>query len=160
VIDLRYAIADDVPAVVELVEDLDRFYGTTDFPGRPEREQHVRRLLSGPLPAARVVLALDNAHAIALATYSLLWPAAGVTASLYLKELYVRPTHRRHGIGTQLLAYLAGIAVDAGYTRIEWTTDRANTDAQAFYAQLGAKINGGKIMYRFDGSALSQLSAH
>ncbi|WP_373292793.1 GNAT family N-acetyltransferase [Mangrovihabitans endophyticus] len=31
------------------------------------------------------------------------WPAEGVTASLYLKELYVQDGYRRHGIGTRLL---------------------------------------------------------
>ena len=34
-----------------------------------------------------------------MASYSFLWPAAGLTRSLYLKELYVAQDWQRQGIG-------------------------------------------------------------
>jgi GNAT superfamily N-acetyltransferase len=38
-----------------------------------------------------------------MASYSFLWPAAGVTRSLYLKELYVAQDWQRQGIGKLLM---------------------------------------------------------
>lgn len=102
-------------------------------------------------PVARVLLAIDGRDAVGLATYSFLWPATGVTASLYLKELYVRDSYRGHGIGRRLMARLGAIAAESDCARIEWTADRDNAHAQAFYAHLGLATNTEKIMYRVNG---------
>jgi len=68
---------------------------------------------------------------------TLLWSAAGVTTSLYLKELYVRQAWRRGGVGKLLMDELINIAKTEGCARVEWTTDRSNVEAQQFYAGLG-----------------------
>lgn len=150
-IELRHAVQVDVPALVGLLEELDRFYGVTEFPPLKEREQQVGALLFGLMPAAHVLLAEDGADVVGLASYSRLWPAVGVTASLYLKELYVRKTHRRQGLGRRFMREICRIAHDSGCSRVEWATDRDNLEAQAFYRQLGAPAVTAKIMYRLDG---------
>ncbi|WP_460793079.1 GNAT family N-acetyltransferase [Micromonospora sonneratiae] len=68
-------------------------------------------------------LARDNETAAGLASYTFLWPAVGLTRSLYLKEPYVSKTHRRRGIGTLLMSILATIAAENRCSRLEWTTD-------------------------------------
>lgn len=156
-IDLRHAEPADVPAITELLEELDRFYGVVDFPPLAHREQQIRTLLFGPLPAARVLLAVEKTGTVGLASYSYLWPANGITQSLYLKELYVRQSHRRQGIGSQLMARLYAIANETGCSRVEWTTDQDNFAARAFYKQLGAPANTTKIMYRVDSRDLVRL---
>ena len=83
-----------------------------------------------------------------IASYSFLWPAAGVTRSLYLKELYVRQAARRRGVGKLLMDELTGVANLHHCSRIEWTTEPENADAQAFYATLGAEVFAGKVFYR------------
>jgi GNAT superfamily N-acetyltransferase len=157
-IEIRPSSEADVATIVDLLEDLERFYGTTDFPDRNLRERQVTTLLFGPLPAARVLLAHDDEHAVGLASYSLLWPAAGVTASLYLKELYVQSSHRGRGIGRRLMARVCAIAADTGCSRVEWTTDRDNAAALAFYERLGAPANTAKVMYRVDGADVARLA--
>lgn len=147
---LRHAVQADVSALVGLLEELDRFYGATEFPPLDVRERQVEASLFGPMPAGRVLIAEDDADVVGLASYSRLWPAVGVTASLYLKELYVRKTHRRQGVGRQLMAKICRIADDSGCSRVEWTTDRQNVEAQAFYRQLGAPVASAKVMYRLD----------
>lgn len=153
-IKLRHAVQADISVLVDLLEELDRFYGGTEFPPRKEREQQVEMLLFGPMPAALVLLAEDGPDVVGLASYSHLWPAAGVTASLYLKELYVRKTHRCQGLGRRLMQEICRIAYDSGCSRVEWTTDRDNVEAQAFYRQLGAPAAVTKVMYRLDGDHL------
>ena len=40
------------------------------------------------------------------------------------------------------------IARSRGCSRVEWTTDERNADAQRFYKQLGVPTNASKVFYR------------
>jgi len=134
-----------VPELAELLAERDRFYGVT----RPDTEPAaIADALFGPLPAGRALLAFDDDALAGLAAYSFLWPAAGVTRSLYLKELFVPAALRRHGIGRLLMRELGRIAAEHRCSRIEWTADSDNPDAQRFYASLGAEPLATKIFYR------------
>jgi GNAT superfamily N-acetyltransferase len=142
----------DEDAVAALLAELGRFYG--DAPGgTPDgRAAAVRDVLFGAPPLAHALLARDGPDLAGLAAYSFLWPAAGLTASLYLKELYVAETYRRAGTGRLLMGGLAEVAKRRGLSRVEWTTDASNTGAQAFYEALGARPLTAKIFYRIAGA--------
>lgn len=66
-------------------------------------------------------------------------PAAGLTRSLFLKELYVAQAARRTGVGRHLMGAVYRIALDQGCSRVEWQTESSNKAAQAFYAAIGAQ---------------------
>lgn len=85
-----------------------------------------------------------------MASYTRLWPAVGTQATLFLKELFVRPTARRRGIARALMDELADLAVLLGCARLEWTADHDNPTALDFYHSLGAKPHTGKIYYRVE----------
>ncbi|MBT2509830.1 GNAT family N-acetyltransferase [Streptomyces sp. ISL-98] len=149
---IRPAEKSDVRGVAELIEEIERFYGTTDADIQPfdERQSQVEEALFGSPPLASALLVEDEAgDIVGLAAYSYLWPSAGSTHSLFLKELYVRDTLRRQGIGVRLMNELRAIA-DArpGCSRVEWMTDRVNPDARAFYQALGFEEHEGKVVYR------------
>jgi ribosomal protein S18 acetylase RimI-like enzyme len=152
-------VADAVPgnelAIAALCAELDEFYG--DLPeGTPhERASQVRDVLFGTPPLACALVAWDGEAPAGFAAYSFLWPAAGLTASLYLKELYVAEAYRRSGVGQMLMDGLYEIARRRGLSRVEWTTDTSNEGAQAFYEALGVKPLTSKIFYRAAGEALS-----
>jgi len=44
----------------------------------------------------------------------------GVRARIWLEDLFVLPKQRRHGVGQLLLAHVARVAVERGYTRLGW----------------------------------------
>ncbi|MET9507878.1 cyclophane-containing RiPP N-acetyltransferase HaaN [Streptomyces flavidovirens] len=149
---IRPAEKGDVKAVAELIEEIERFYGTTDADIQPigERQAQTEEALFGSPPLASALLVEDEeGDIVGLAAYSFLWPSAGSTHSLFLKELYVRETLRRQGIGVRLMNELRAIA-DArpGCSRVEWMTDRVNPDARAFYRALGFEEHEGKVVYR------------
>jgi ribosomal protein S18 acetylase RimI-like enzyme len=158
VITLRHADISDLSVVADLLYDVERFYGTVDFPPRQQWEQQIESLLFTDAPAARVLLAIRNGEPQGFASYSFLWPAAGVSKSLYLKELYVRESQRRRGIGAHLMSRLCAIAVESGSSRLEWTTDTDNSEAQKFYGKLGVSRASAKVMYRAEGDVLVRLS--
>lgn len=149
---LANAVPGDEHAIAALLAELDEYYGD-DPEGTPdERAAQVAAALFGTAPAAHALLAWDGETLAGLASWSLLWPAAGLTASLYLKELYVAASHRRSGVATDLMDELHRIAAARGCSRVEWTTDTGNPGAQAFYEARGAKPKVSKIFYRVDGN--------
>ena len=139
-----------VNAIAALFEEMDYFYGATEIKPLEQRTRQITDALFGDLPAAAALLAWDGAELAGVAAYSFLWPAAGVTRSLYLKELYVAEAHRRKGAGKLLMDALLEVAAKHECSRVEWTTDRPNTAAQQFYAELGVPVNESKLFYRME----------
>ena len=139
----------EATAIAELLTEMDRFYGAV---GEPEplylRIQQINEALFADPPAAYALLARDNGTLAGIATYSFLWPAVGLTRSLYLKELYVADRYRNQGVGRRLIDELIQVAGKTGCSRVEWTTDTDNPGAQRFYAELGFPPHPSKIFFR------------
>lgn len=142
------ATLNDAEDLAALMVELDTYYQAPPVEGPAERVAQIQRLLFGPIPVASVLLARDGGQLVGMASYSYLWPATGVTHSLFLKELYVSTAARRRGVGRMLMEHLRTIAEEQGCSRVEWTTDQENTEAQTFYDALGAHLNHGKVFYR------------
>ncbi|MFV2104637.1 GNAT family N-acetyltransferase [Micromonospora sp. LOL_024] len=146
---VRHAEPSDAKTVAAMIEEIERYYGATSIQPFDERLTQVEAALFGTPPLAYCVLALSGDDGLGLAAYSFLWPAAGSTHSLFVKELYVRPDGRRLGTGTRLMREMQAIAAAApGCSRVEWMTDRDNDGARAFYRRLGFEELEGKVNYR------------
>ena len=142
------AVPGDETAIAALCAELDEFYGDLPEGGPAERAAQVRDVLFGTPPLAYALVAWDGDAPAGFAAYSFLWPAAGLSASLYLKDLYVAAAYRQTGVGRMLMDGLGTVAGHRGVSRVEWTTDTSNEGARAFYEALGAKPLTSKIFYR------------
>jgi GNAT superfamily N-acetyltransferase len=91
-----------------------------------------------------VLLARDGGLAAGLASYSFLWPAPGLTQSLFLKELYVRQAYRGHGVGRLLMQRVFEIAAETGCSRVEWMTEQTNNEAKGVLRQARARAEHGE----------------
>jgi ribosomal protein S18 acetylase RimI-like enzyme len=138
----------DVTAVGGLLEEMDRFYGAEGSEPLGERVRQIGEAIFASPPAAFALLAREGGRLAGIASCSFLWPAVGLTRSLYLKELYVAEAFRRQGVGELLMAAVLKAAAMHRCSRVEWTTDADNAGAQAFYASLGHKVRQSKIFYR------------
>ncbi len=150
VISVSAASPGDIPAMAGLLEEMDRFYGADGTEPLEERTRQITDALFTSPVAACALLAWDGAILAGFAAYSFLWPAVGLTRSLYLKELYVAQAYQRHGVGTQLMQALFETAGKHGCSRVEWTTDTTNRGAQDFYQQLSVPPLPSKIFYRVE----------
>jgi GNAT superfamily N-acetyltransferase len=153
---IRPADKRDITAVAELIEEIEEFYESTEIQPFEERRTQVEEALFGSPPLASALLVEDEAgHIVGLATYSFLWPSAGSTHSLFLKELYVRDILRRRGVGARLMTELRAVAgARPGCSRVEWMTDRVNPGARAFCSALGFAESDGKIVCQIDTSTV------
>lgn len=145
---------DDTTALVGLLEEMDRFYGSTKFEPPDLRARQIMETLFTDPPAAYALVARRDGHLVGVATYSFLWPAVGLTRSLFLKELYVARHVRRSGLGKLLMSTLFEVAVKTGCSRVEWMTDKDNPDAQAFYDGLGFPRYPSKVFFRLQGAEI------
>ena len=64
---------------------------------------------------------------------------------IHLEDLYVRPEHRRGGLGLALIQELRTLTDG----RVEWVVLDWNTSAQTFYDGLGAAPVPGWTRYRW-----------
>jgi GNAT superfamily N-acetyltransferase len=158
VITLAPAKPADVAAMASLLAELDEYYGGTREEPSDERLHLISDAVSGPSPSAHVLLAWDDDRLVGLASYSFLWPAAGVTRSIFLKELYVVKQSRHRGVGQLLMSELCRIALDNDCSRVEWAADTDNPIALQFYETLGVPPNQTKLFYRLDGKAMAQMA--
>ncbi|MGH3320975.1 MAG: GNAT family N-acetyltransferase [Streptosporangiaceae bacterium] len=136
--------------IAVLAEEMDRFYGASEVQPHELRLQQIHEAIFSDPPSAYALLAWNNSQLVGLASYSFLWPAAGLTRSLYLKELYVVEAARGRGVGKLLMRSLYQTAAKYHCTRVEWTTDQDNVQAQHFYAELGVPVSNSKLFYRVE----------
>jgi GNAT superfamily N-acetyltransferase len=144
----------DIPALAQLAEEMDRFYGASGIEPMEARLRQINDAIFSDPPSAYALLAWDSGMLAGFAAYSFLWPAVGLTRSLYLKELYVAEAARRKGVGKLLMRHLHDIAIKCDCSRVEWMTDRDNAEAQRFYAELGVPVDESKLFYRVEGDEL------
>lgn len=78
---------------------------------------------------------------------------------IWLEDLYVDDAERGRGYGKALIASLAAVCVERGYSRLEWTVLDWNAPAIAFYRSLDAAPMDEWTTQRLTGDALAALAA-
>jgi len=78
---------------------------------------------------------------------------------IWLEDVYVRPEHRRGGIGRAVMEHLAQLALERGYVRLDWVALEWNEPALNFYEQLGARRLDDWKLLRLERDGLERLAA-
>lgn len=78
---------------------------------------------------------------------------------IWLEDLYVDDAQRGRGYGKALLASLAALCIERGYSRLEWTVLDWNAPAIAFYRSLAAAPMDEWTTQRLSGETLADLAA-
>ncbi|MDR6555055.1 GNAT family N-acetyltransferase [Paenibacillus qinlingensis] len=66
---------------------------------------------------------------------------------LRVDALYSSPHHRNKGVGSKLVQYAIGIAIENKASRLQLETDDENSPARKLYSNLGFKLIPGKGLY-------------
>ena len=105
-----------------------------------------------------ILIAVQGAAVLGFASACNLYPGPGLKTGFFLKEIYVADAARGAGLGRRLLAALAGLALERGHRRIDWTADADDAALLRFYDGLGAAAYPKKVFYRLTGEALADLA--
>jgi GNAT superfamily N-acetyltransferase len=147
----------DVPMVVELVHELAHYEREPD--SCRLTDEQLTAALFGPAPALFGHVAEADGQVVGCALWFLNFSTWSGVHGIHLEDLYVRPAHRGSGLGRALLAALAAICVERGYSRLEWSVLDWNAPSIAFYNALGAAAMDEWTTYRLDGAALTALGS-
>lgn len=153
---IRPATEADVEILFDLILELAGYEKLADkVSGDPEVLRHT--LFVERAAEALLLEARDEpiGYAIFFTTFSSFECRSGI----WLEDVYVRPEHRRGGIGQAVMEHLAAIALERGHVRLEWVALDWNEPALNFYEKLGAKRLDDWIIHRLERDGIRRLAA-
>ena len=154
-ITIRSATADDVPLILEFIKALARFEKEPD--AVKTTPEDLLRDGFGEQPQFEVLIAERDEEPVGFALFFTTYSTWEGRPSLYLEDLFVVESARKHGVGRALMAKLAAICVERGYQRLELQVLDWNP-AREFYHRLGMGHMNEWLPYRLSGQALHALA--
>lgn len=155
-LNIRPATIDDAALLMGFVIELARYEKAEHEVLATEED--LRRDLFGPDSRVEALICEHEGEAIGHAIFFMNYSTWLGKYGIFLEELYITPEKRGIGAGKALLRHVAGIAVERGCGRFEWSVLDWNTPAIEFYEGLGARPLSEWIGYRMTDPALSALA--
>ena len=153
---LRFARPGDGAQIAAFVRGLAVYEKLEQFAvATPE---HFERALFGPQPTAEVLLAEVDGEPVGFALFYPAFSTFQGEPRLYLEDLFVLPEARGAGHGRALLAALAALALERGWTQMAWSVLDWNAPAIHFYEALGAELDRSWLQTRLADEALRKLA--
>ena len=147
----------DIPLIRQFILELAEYERA--LPGEaPVTEQDLADTLFSERPAAEVIIAYLDSQPVGFALFFHNYSTWLGKRGIYLEDLFVRPSARKHGVGFALLRELARIAVQRDCGRVEWAVLNWNELAIDFYKQVGAKPQDEWTTFRLTGAPLQRLA--
>jgi len=152
------------PATSSDVADLHRFIvelaEAEEFPGAVTAQPaDVAAALFGPDAMAEAVVAEVDGRPVGFALFYPTYSTVLGRRGIHLEDLYVVEEHRGGGLGREILAHLAHLAVMRGCARLEWWVLRTNVAALRFYARMQARDLDEIEILRLEGVPLHELAS-
>lgn len=89
--------------------------------------------------AAEALIVERRGEAVGYAIFFTTFSTFETRSGVWLEDIYVRPEHRRGGVGLAVMEHLAALALERGHVRMEWCALTWNEPALEFYDRLGAR---------------------
>jgi GNAT superfamily N-acetyltransferase len=154
---LRRARPGDEDEILECVRLLAEYEKERDAV-RTTRDD-LSQALFGESPAVFGHVVEKGGQIVAIAIWFLNYSTWTGRHGIYLEDLFVRDSERRHGYGGALLKALAEVCVERGYRRLEWSVLDWNEPSIRFYRSIGAVGMNEWTAQRLSGDALARLAA-
>ncbi len=151
----RFATLYDVPIILEFIKGLAAF--ENELNTVKTTQEDLLRDGFGQQPKFEVLVAELDGEPVGFALYFLTYSTWEGRSSLYLEDLFVVESARNHGVGRQLMARLAAVAVERGYRRLDLQVLDWNP-ARKFYHSLDMGHMHDWLPYRLEGHALQKLA--
>src|SRR4051795_5785194 len=117
----------------------------------------LRRSLFEQEAAEALLLESSDGTAVGYAIFFTIFSTFECRSGIWLEDVYVRPEHRRGGIGRAVMEHLAQLAHHRGHVRLEWVALDWNEPALKFYEGLGAERLDHWIIHRLERDGIRAL---
>lgn len=153
-LEIRLATADDAPVLNDMIRD----FATFERLPNASTEESLRHELSRPDRVIEAVIAVIDGRVVGMATFFQTYSTFAARRGMYLEDIYVREEYRNRGLATQIMRFIAKLAVERQYARVEFTVLLWNNIAIEFFETLGATPNSAWTNYRLSGEWLQRLA--
>jgi GNAT superfamily N-acetyltransferase len=103
---------------------------------------------------AEAIIGEYQGEAVAYSIFFSSFSTFTASPGIFIEDIYVKPRLRRKGFGKATFKFLAKLAVERGYARLEWTCLNWNAPSIAFYKKLGAEALTEWTVYKLAGESL------
>jgi GNAT superfamily N-acetyltransferase len=155
-VQIRPATEVDVQLLFDLILELAAYEKMADrMAGDPEV---LRRSLFEEKAAEALLLETPDGEAIGYAIFFTTFSTFECRSGIWLEDVYVRPEHRRGGIGRAVMEHLAALTLERGHVRLDWVALDWNEPALNFYEKLGARRLDDWKMLRLERDGIRRLA--
>jgi GNAT superfamily N-acetyltransferase len=153
---LRPARPGDEDGILDCIRGLARYENEPD--AVQTTADDLRQVLFDTNPSVFAYVVEKHEQVVAIAVWFLNYSTFTGRHGIYLEDLFVRESDRRHGYGRALLKTLAEVCVENGYRRFEWSVLDWNEPSIRFYRSIGAVGMDEWKTQRLSGDALTRLA--
>lgn len=153
---IRPATVADVPLILSLIRELAVYEKLEHVVSATEAG--IQNALFGDRTGVEAIIALLDDEPVGFALFFPNFSTFLGKRGLYLEDLFVRPAARGSGLGGMMLKYLARLAVERGWGRMEWAVLDWNEPAIGFYKKMGATPLDDWTTFRVAREALERLA--
>lgn len=149
----------DVPELASLFVEMEDYYFGRGVVSYEDMSAYLAEKVFSAYSGVTVVGARKNGVLVGFSTFSLMFPAPLCSGQAFMKELFTSGVARGQGVGKSLIRFIAHFALKHGCSRLDWTTEKSNHKAGAFYLSLGAALIEEKQYFRLEGKDLETFSS-
>jgi GNAT superfamily N-acetyltransferase len=153
---IRAATEEDAQLLFDLILELAEYEKMADEVAGDS--EVLRRSLFEERAAEALLLETSAGEEIGYAIFFTTFSTFECRSGIWLEDVYVRPEHRRGGIGRMVMEHLAQIALERGHVRLEWVALDWNEPALDFYAKLGAQQLNDWVIHRLERDGIKRLA--
>lgn len=153
---IRFATEADVELLFDLILELAAYEKLADQM-RGDAEV-LRRSLFEQKVAEALLLETPDGEAVGYAIFFTTFSTFECRSGIWLEDVYVRPEHRRGGIGRAVMEHLAQLASERGHVRLDWVALDWNEPALNFYEKLGARRLDDWVIHRLEKDGIKRLA--
>jgi len=118
----------------------------------------IKHELGRPDRVLEPVIALLDGVPVGMAAFFQTYSTFAARRGLYLEDVYVKEQYRNRGIATAIVCFIAKLAVERNYARVDFTVLLWNNIAIEFFETLGATPTSAWTTYRLSGEWLKKLA--
>ncbi len=153
---IKNATLENIPQIIALMCEFAEYEKLLEY--LEVTEERLKIALFGDGKVAEAIVALDGETVIGYAVFFPYFATFRGQRGFYLEDIFITKRMRGRGVGEMMLKYIAKIAKQRGFERIDFQVLEWNAPAIGFYERLGAQRNDDERHFKFSDETFENLA--